>query len=128
MRLSKNGWLYVMALFYIAAGINHFWHPATYLKIIPSFLPWPEAFNYLVGMLEIILGCLLFISALRNLAAWGIILLLVLVFPANIQMTINYFREDHPYLWLAYMRLPLQLFLIWWALRYTDLHRFYSIS
>ncbi|HZH67515.1 MAG TPA: MauE/DoxX family redox-associated membrane protein [Flavisolibacter sp.] len=115
--------LYVMAVLFVLAGANHFWHPAGYLKIIPPFLPYHEAINYVTGALEILFGALLLFKATRNIAAWGLILLLILVFPANIQMAYDYKQQGHPLLWAAYLRLPLQLLLIWWVLIYTNWYR-----
>ena len=109
-----------MAILYIAAGLNHFRHPAMYLAIIPRFLPWPNAINAISGIAEIILGLLLFPKATRNAAAWGLVALLVAVFPANIQMAVDYTSQHHPYTWLTYARLLLQPLLIWWAASYTE--------
>lgn len=108
-----------MATAYILAGINHFVHPQTYLAIMPSWLPAHAAFVFISGVLEVILGVLLLPRRTRRIAAWGLILLLIAVFPANVQMLINYYQEGHSNLWLAVMRLPLQLLLIWWAYQYT---------
>jgi uncharacterized membrane protein len=44
---------------------------------------------------------------------------LIAVFPANIQMTINYANEHNPDLWISIVRLPIQILLIWWAWVYT---------
>ena len=107
--------LYVMIVFYIAAGINHFWHPEPYVGIMPSWIPWHKELVIISGICEILLGFLLLFSATRRFAAWGIILLLIGVFPANIQMLINFSNESNPDLWVAIIRLPLQLLLIWWA-------------
>ncbi|RYF84761.1 MAG: DoxX family protein [Chitinophagaceae bacterium] len=108
-----------MAVAYIAAGINHFVHPQTYLAIMPPWLPAHAALVFVSGVLEVLFGLLLLPLRIRHAAAWGLILLLVAVFPANIQMLINYYREGHPHLWLAVLRLPLQVVLIWWAYQYT---------
>lgn len=108
-----------MAFLYVAAGINHFIHPAMYLQIMP---PWLPAHNFLVwvsGVAEILLGLLLVLPNMRRIAAVGIICLLVAVFPANVQMALNFWRESHPALWIALVRLPLQVLLIWWAYQYT---------
>ncbi len=108
-----------MAALYVAAGINHFIHTAMYREIMP---PWLTAHDVLIavsGVLEILLGLLLLFSFSRRIAAWGIIALLIAVFPANVQMMQNYRAENNPALWLAVLRLPLQIVLIWWAYRYT---------
>lgn len=108
-----------MALAYIAAGINHFIHPQTYLAIMPPWLPAQATLVDLSGVLEILFGLLLLPPVTRRMAAWGLIFLLVAVFPANMQMMLNYDRADNPALWLAVLRLPLQFLLIWWAYQYT---------
>ncbi len=108
-----------MALFYVIAGINHFWHDEFYLKIMPPWLPWHHALVYISGTAEIVLGLLLFFPSTRRIAAWGIILLLIAVFPANIQMMLNYIHESNPSLWITVVRLPLQIVLIWWVYLFT---------
>jgi uncharacterized membrane protein len=111
--------LYLMALFYVAAGINHFLNPSMYLTIMPPWLPAQPFFVLFSGLAELVLGLLLLVPKTRRLAAWGVILLLIAVFPANIQMALNYRREDAPQLWMAVFRLPVQLLLIWWSYQYT---------
>ena len=111
--------LYFMAAIYIMAGILHFIRPEPFLTIMPAFLPFPLFLIYLSGGLEILLGGLLLPVQSRKWAAWGIILLLILVFPANIQMAVNYWQSGSPYKWLTLARLPLQLLLIWWARTFT---------
>ena len=106
-------------MFYLAAGIFHFYRPGFYLKIMPPWLPWHHQFIYITGIAEIILGLLLLPAVTRSIAAWGIIILLIVVFPANIQMAINYWNQQNPWLWIAVARLPLQLVLIGWAWQYT---------
>lgn len=119
MRKYSKISLYVIAIFYVAAGINHFVNPEFYKKIMPSWLPWHLSLIYISGVAEIILGVLLLPVQTRNWTAWGIIILLVVVFPANVQMMLNYKEQQSPHLWLAVIRLPLQLLLIWWAYQFT---------
>ncbi len=73
-----------MAVLYIAAGINHFWHPETYLKIMPPYLPFPHLLNYISGFAEILFGCMLFFKSTRRLAAWGLAIMLILFFSVHI--------------------------------------------
>jgi len=109
--------LYIMSVLYIVAGINHFARPKTYLRMMPPWLPAPNAMNYLSGAAEIILGALLLWAPTRFWAAWGLIALLVAVFPANIYMlTSGKFKLPKP---LLVARLPIQLLLIAWAYWYT---------
>ncbi|GAB4092655.1 DoxX family protein [Flaviaesturariibacter terrae] len=109
----------LMALGYIAAGINHFWHPAPYVAIMPPWLPAHEALVALSGLAEILLGLGILFRLTRRWSAWGLILLLIAVFPANVQMAINYYHQGHPRLWGALLRLPVQILLIAWAWVYA---------
>jgi uncharacterized membrane protein len=111
-----------MAVLYIAAGINHFTSAEYYYKIIPPSLPYSYPLIYISGVIEALLGVLLLFNKTKNVAACGLVFLLIAVFPANIQMLINYIKEDNPRLWVAIVRLPLQLPLIWWAYTFTN-HR-----
>ncbi|MGB3779041.1 MAG: MauE/DoxX family redox-associated membrane protein [Tunicatimonas sp.] len=109
--------LYLMAALYVAAGVNHFLRPRMYVRIIPPYLPAPELLNYAAGAAEMVLGVALLFPATRPWAAWGIIALLVAVFPANLYM----YQQGTPGIpsWALLLRLPLQGALIAWAWWYT---------
>jgi uncharacterized membrane protein len=109
----------LMAAFYIYAGVRHFRYPAFYLRMMPPYLPAHEWLNYISGAAEIILGLLLLVPRWSRWAAWGVIALLVAVFPANMQMALHpeQFTEFRPV--FLYLRLPLQLVLIAWAYWHT---------
>ena len=111
--------LYVMAFIYFIAGINHFRNPRLYIKIIPPSLPNPKLLNSVSGFAEIILGIALCIPIISNYAAWGIIGLLIAVFPANIYMYTNKKAGMGLPKWVLLLRIPLQLLLIFWAYQYT---------
>lgn len=109
--------LYLMSGIYILAGILHFVKPKMYLKIIPPYLPFPIVLNYLAGAFEILLGVGLLFEHTRSAAAFGLILLLLAVFPANIYMY-QHGAKNFPK-WALLLRLPLQFVLIAWAYLYT---------
>ncbi|MNK16395.1 hypothetical protein D3C87_345590 [compost metagenome] len=111
--------LYLMAFLYILAGINHFRVPRLYIKMIPSILPTPKTINIISGATEIILGVLLCVPQLSSLAAWGIIIMLIAVFPANVYMYINEKASLGLPKWVRLIRLPIQLMLMYWAYLYT---------
>ena len=117
--LIKTISLYLMAALYVAAGVNHFVHAAMYISIIPSWLPYKLLLSNISGAFEILFGVLLLPKTSRRFAAWGIIFLLIAVYPANIQMSINYYRSNNNNFWLSIIRLPLQFLLLWWAWIYT---------
>jgi uncharacterized membrane protein len=111
--------LYLMSLLYIAAGVYHFVNPRMYLRIMPAYIPFHLPLVYFTGICEILFALLLIPESTRPAGAWLIIILLVVIFPANIQMAINFKQHHHPALWIAIARLPLQIILIWWAWTYT---------
>ena len=111
--------LYIMILFYAGAGINHFINPSFYLQIMPPWLPWHSELVFLSGVAEVVCALLLLFSKTRRLGAWAVIALLIAVFPANIQMLLDYKRDNNPLIWIAVLRLPVQLILIWWACSFT---------
>jgi len=115
----KTVLLYFMSLLYIAAGIYHFVNPKMYMRIMPAWLPYHLPLVYISGVCEIAFALLLIPESTRPVGAWLIIALLIAVFPANIQMLINFYNKQSPSLWIAVVRLPLQLVLIWWAWMYT---------
>ena len=115
----RTFFLYLMVLLYVGAGINHFVHPEPYTQIMPPWLPYPRELVLLSGVFEVVLGVLLLPPATRPYAAWGVIALLIAVFPANVQMALDFHRQGNPHLWVALLRLPLQLPLIGWAWKYT---------
>ncbi|NRD44767.1 DoxX family membrane protein [Corallococcus sp. AB004] len=110
---------YVLALFMVVAGVNHFLKPRMYMRIMPPYLPRPRELVLLSGVAEVLLGIFLLVPATTRLAAWGLVALFVAVFPANIYMAQHpeQFRKiPRGMLWA---RLPLQVVLIAWALWYT---------
>ena len=110
--------IYLLTLFMAGAGTLHFIKPDFYLKIMPPYLPLHPGLVYLSGFCEIVLGVLLLVPRFSRVAAWGIIALLIAVFPANIYV---YQHQDllpaPPILHL--MRLPLQGVFILWAFWHT---------
>lgn len=113
---------YVLALLFALAGLWHFVHSATYLAIMPPQLPQPRALVYASGAFEIMGGLGLLRQRTRRLAGWGLLALLVAVFPANVYMALVHARLGIPG-WVAWGRLPLQLPLLWWVWRAMRLMR-----
>jgi len=119
MNFIKQVLKWILGTAFIFAGINHFINPDFYLRMIPPFLPAHLFLVYLSGIFEIVFGVLLLVPRFSRLAAFGLIALLIAVFPANIYMALNpqLFSEFSPT--ALYARLPLQLLLIGWAYWYT---------
>jgi uncharacterized membrane protein len=105
--------------FFVIAGVTHFTNRDFFTSIVPPYLPWPELLVYVSGVAEIALGVLLMVPATTRIAAWGLIALLIAVFPANIHMAMNpQLYPDTPLAALL-IRLPLQGLLIAVAFWFT---------
>ena len=111
--------LLLMAALYVLAGLNHFRMPDFYLQMMPPYLPEPKLLIVISGVAEMVLGFLLLYKSTRRLAAWGIILLLIAVFPANIYMYQQGGARFNMSDTALFVRLPVQLLLIGWAYVYT---------
>jgi uncharacterized membrane protein len=110
--------LYLQAAFYIFAGVNHFRNERFYLKMMPDYLPAHKQLVFWSGVFEVLLGLGLLLSFTRSISAWGIIALLLAVFPANLFMITSGKFSKIPQ-WFLYARIPLQMLLIWWAYSFT---------
>jgi uncharacterized membrane protein len=109
----------VMGVLYVLAGVGHFVVTRAYVRIMPDYLPAHRELVLLSGAAEIAGGLGLLVPSTRRAAAWGIVLLLIAVFPANLWMVEHPDRFPSIPLWVLWIRLPLQLPLIWWAWQYT---------
>jgi uncharacterized membrane protein len=113
--------LYLLALFFTVAGAYHFINPALYLSMMPPWLPFPSALNLISGAAEIIGGIAILFPKTRKPAAYGLILLLLAVFPANIHLALNGWPGmDFPR-WTLFLRLPFQLLFIAWVFHAAQL-------
>ena len=112
--------LIIMAAFFLYAGYSHFKNPKFFYKITPPVIKqWAQPINVIVGIAEIAGAIGLLIPMTRSWAAWGIIALLIAVFPANIYMLTSKGAGMKINIWFLWLRLPLQFFLIWWAYQYV---------
>lgn len=112
----------LLAIFFILAGCLHFLFPASYMKIMPPWLPWHFALVMISGMFEIAGGLGVLFHFTRRFAGYGLILLSLAVLPANLQMLLNARAAGDALAWqaLLLMRLPFQLLLIFWIWRATQ--------
>jgi uncharacterized membrane protein len=110
-----------IAILFIGAGIRHFVRPAPYAGIVPYMLPHPLVLVYVSGLAELAGGIGVLFPQVRVLAGRGLILLLIAVFPANVQMLVSA-RAAHAPHWfeaILWVRLPVQGLLIAWVWRAT---------
>jgi uncharacterized membrane protein len=106
-----------LCVFFVLAGLNHFRDPAFYLGMMPSYLPWHLQLIYISGIAEVLGGIGALLPATRQAAGWGLIALLICVFPANIEAAMHGLRDSSIPAWALWLRLPIQAFLIWWVHR-----------
>ncbi|MEB2775281.1 DoxX family membrane protein [Algoriphagus sp. D3-2-R+10] len=115
--------LYVMAVFYSLAGLNHFVNPDSYLGLIPEYLPNHSLLNLIAGICEVGFGIALLFPSSRKWAAWGIILMLLAFIPAHVYfIELNSCIENGICLppWTGWFRLIIiHPLLIAWAYLYT---------
>lgn len=111
-----------LAAFFVAVGVGHFREFAFFREIVPDWLPYPDAAVYVSGVAEILGGIGVLIPATRRAAGWGLLALLVAVYPANIEMAIHPEPLQHAPEWMGneftqaqrWARLPVQfLFMVW---------------
>lgn len=110
-------WLGVLALFFVGAGANHFVNPEPYLAMMPPYLPWHGPLVMISGVAEVLGGLGILIPVTRRAAGFGLILLLVAIFPANLQVALHGWPGTTLPAWALWLRLPLQIVLIFWVYR-----------
>jgi uncharacterized membrane protein len=106
------------SLFFVAAGSLHFIRPEFYLRIVPPYVPSHVAMVRVSGFFEILGGLGLLLPQTRRPAAWGLVALLIAVFPANIYMATNPVEAGAAAVApaLRWGRLPLQAIFVAWVL------------
>ena len=112
MKLFKLITIVIMACFYISVGIKHFTEPEWFLQIYPPFLPFGLSAVYISGFFEVLFGIMLLIPKTRYYAGWGLIALLIAVFPANIYLAYTNGAAMDISPTVAWGRLPFQALFI----------------
>lgn len=109
-------WLWLLAAFFVLAGLNHFRDPNFYRAMMPPLLPAPGALNVISGVCEILGGLGVLLPQTRRFAGWGLIALLIAVFPANIYAAMQGQLPglDTPS-WVLWVRLPFQALFVFWV-------------
>ena len=117
----KYASILAMSFFYIRIGIQHFTNPVDpFLYIIPPALKSIGLeLVYISGYFEIVLGVLLLIPKTRKIAALGLILLLIAVYPANLYLAFYELPQKltgyDPFT-VSWVRLPMQFIFLGLAL------------
>ncbi len=123
-RIKKVG-LWLLVVFFVLAGLNHFIDPEFYEPMMPPVLPAPRALIFISGALEIVGGLGLLVQRWRRWVGLGLVVLLIAVFPANIYMAIEGIQvtEEPAPEWALWLRLPFQLVFVGWVIVCSDLIR-----
>ena len=122
MSWPKRVLLWVMGLFYVFGGVLHLVRPEYYRPMMPPYLPAHDFLIWLSGVGELVLGLLVIDPVVRPWAAWGIIALLIAVFPANVHIAMHnvpVFGAAEGAGIFNWIRLPFQAVFIAWAWWYT---------
>ena len=126
MMFLKKITLFIMSFFYISTGAKHFIEPEWFLYIIPPYLIFIGLeLVYLSGIFEIILGLLLLFPKYRRISAYGIILLLIAVYPANIYLAFNEVPQQQigiSSFAASWVRLPIQFIFIGLAYMHSKIN------
>lgn len=126
MKMLKKVSLCILIIGYLYAGVNHFRNPASYIRIIPHYIPYPKFINSLSGILEILFGLLLILKTTRPFAALGIGLLLIAFLPVHIQMIIDTpfklgtFTVTPLGAWIRLILQPVLIAWAWWYVKADD--------
>jgi uncharacterized membrane protein len=129
--VGSNRSAHLLGLGFIGAGVAHFVRPDIYEAIMPRWVPCRVAVHRSAGVAEVLLGAGMFLGRTRSWAARSLVWLLVLIFPANIDMAskkVGFRRgedgrlnrhEGAPVGVRNWIRLPLQFVLIAWVRRHA---------
>lgn len=111
----------ILAVCMVVAGTLHFLVPDPFIKIVPAPLPEPAIIVYVSGIFEILGGLGLLVPPVSRRAAWGLVAIFILVFPANLNMAFNDIHIDGvpDGWWFQAIRLPFQGVLMAWAYWYA---------
>ena len=123
MQLPDAWWrkllLLGLSVFFVNVGVDHFVNPDFYLNIMPPSFPLHAEAVYISGFFEVVGGISLLIPRLRKIAGWGLVALLIAVYPANIYMAITPQAFPDIPVTLLYVRLAFQFVFFYWAYSVT---------
>jgi uncharacterized membrane protein len=112
-------------LIFFVPGVGHFTDPAPFVHIVPPQLPAPDLLVAISGFFEIAGAVGLLIPRLRRAAGWGLIALLIAVYPANIHMLVHdvYLPDMPQERWMLWVRMPVQFVFAAVVVHAADLRR-----
>ena len=118
MELREEAAAYGLTALLGFAGVAHFVNPGFFDEIVPHALPGsPRSWTYLSGVAELACAAAVARPSTRRIGGLAAAIVFVAVFPANVQMAVDWRSRPAPEQAAAYGRLPLQIPLVLWALR-----------
>ena len=109
---ARIGALIVAALF-LASGVLHLVNPAAFVWLMPPWLPLQTELIVISGVMELAAAIGLILK--QRWAPLLTVLTLLAVWPANWWFAIDSLTSNPEIALIAWLRLPLQLPLLWWA-------------
>ncbi len=117
-RFGNDPSSFLLAAIFVSAGTLHLLRPRVFDSIVPPYVPMPpRAATLISGAAELAGGLGLLHPATRPAARWGLLALLLAVFPANLQMALEPEKFAPIPAWTLWARLPLQPLLMLWVWR-----------
>lgn len=110
-----------MSAMYIFAGLMHFIKPKAYLRIMPRYLPHHKSLVFWSGAAEVVLGLGLCFPTTKNIAIFGIIIMLLMFLMVHFYMLSGKKASAGLPKWILVLRIPLQFGLMYWAYFYLNL-------
>ena len=122
LKKNKSFWIASRnstSVMFILIGLMHILKPEKLTYMIEGILPFEEVLVIISGIFEIVLGIGLFIPRTRVLSGWLLIVLLIVMFPANINVA---FAQLPPpgglpaspwYLWSRLLFQPVYIYWVW---------------
>ncbi len=111
-----------MSLLFVFTGVGHFIRTEEMTALLPASVPNRVWIIYLTGILELLGGIGIWIAPLMKLTGFLLILFLLGVLPANVYSAVNLVdfggHQAGPIYLLV--RVPFQLFVIWWTYFATE--------
>jgi uncharacterized membrane protein len=111
--------LLIIAVFFIAGGIAHFVVTDSYIAAMPDYLGYHKELIIISGVFEILGAIGILVPQTRLLAGYGLIALIIAVYPANINMALHPEKYTDISELFLYIRLPFQflfMWFVWWAI------------
>tara|TARA_B100001250_G_C19775924_1_gene779537 strand:+ start:168 stop:635 length:468 start_codon:yes stop_codon:yes gene_type:complete len=142
MKLFKFITIVILSFFYIGVGIKHFSDPDFFFPIVPDYIKSVKhGVVYVSGFFEILFGVFLLLPKYRFYAGWGLVLLLIAVFPANYYLyesplALKEFNdlsggsfEKNDALIRMFFQIPLIMLAYWYTTkRYKDVYSFFCLT